>query len=155
MNESQKRHLLMTFHHVDHLLSDAEHILASTNSPSPFQEYTQDSTPAQRTVMHNYVLRVRNAMRRILDELKISPKPPTSGALWTARSHLAFASIAIVEIEPKDMKGYGELSEADKQTLNRITTELHELLGGLDNYLAQGTDTDLPSDAKPPDNPRI
>ena len=145
----------MTFHHVDHLLSNAEHILASTNSPSPFQQYTQDSTPAQRAVAHDYVLRVRNAMRRILDELKIPPKPPAAGALWAARNHLAFAGIAIVEIEPKDMKGYGELSETDKQTLNRITRELHELLGGLDNCLAQGADTDLPPDAKPPDGPRM
>ena len=51
------------------------------------------------------------------------------------------------------MKGYGELSEADKQTLNRATAELNELLGGLDNYLAQGADADLPPSAKPPDNP--
>ena len=51
------------------------------------------------------------------------------------------------------MKGYGELSEADKQTLNRITAELNELLGGLDNCLAQGADADSPPGAKPPGNP--
>ncbi len=137
----------MTFHHVDHLLSETERILASTHSPSPFQEYTQDSTPAQRKVTHDYVLRVRDSMRRILDELKIPPKPLISSALWAARNHLAFAGIAIVEIEPKYMKGYGELSEADKQMLNRITAELNELLGGLDNCLAQGADASSPPDA--------
>ncbi len=141
MNESQQRHLLMTFHHVDHLLSETERILASTHSPSPFQDYTQDSTPAQRKVTHDYVLRVRDTMRRILDELKIPPKSPTSGALWAVRNHLAFAGIAIVEIGPKYMKGYGDLSEADKQTLNRITAELNELLDHLNNALAGGTDT--------------
>jgi hypothetical protein len=154
MNESQQRHLLITFHHVNRLISEAEHILASTRSPSPFQEYTQDSTPAQRKVTHDYVLRVRETMRRILDELIIPPKSPISGALWAARNNLAFASLAIVEIEPRHMKGYGELSEADKQMLNRITAELNELLGGLDNYLAQGAGADSPPDTKPPDNPR-
>ena len=89
---------------------------------------------------HDYIFRIREAMRRILDELKIPPKPPTSGAVWAARNHLAFASLAIVEIEPKNMKGYGELSEADKQMLNRITAELNELLGGLDNCLAKSAD---------------
>jgi hypothetical protein len=141
MNESQQRHLLMTFHHVDHLLSETERILASTHSPSPFQEYTQDSTPAQRKVTHDYVLRVRETMRQILHELNIPQKPPTSGALWAARNHLAFAGIAIVEIEPRHMKGYGELSEADKQMLNRITAELNGLLDHLNNALAGGTDT--------------
>lgn len=153
MNENHQRHLLATFHHVDHLLAEAERILSrSAGSPSPFQEYTQDSTPAQRKVTHDYVLRVREAMRRILDELKIPPRPPVSGALWAARNRLAFAGFAIVEIDLKHMKAYGELSDADKQTLNRITAELNELLGGLDNYLAQGADADSPPDAKLPDN---
>ena len=142
MNESQQRHLLVTFQHVDNLLSETERILASARPSSPFQEYTQDSTPAQRKVTHDYVLRVRETMRRILDELKIPPKSPISGALWAARNHLAFAGIAIVEIEPRYMKGYGELSEADKETLNRITAELNELLDRLNKALAGGTDAD-------------
>lgn len=136
MNESQQRHLLMTFYHVDHLLSETEHIMTSVHSPSPFQEYTQDSTPTQREVTHDYILRVRENMRRILEELKISPKPPISGVLWAARNHLAFASLAIVELGPKHMKAYGDLSETDKQTLNRITEELNKQLGGLNHYLA-------------------
>jgi hypothetical protein len=153
MNESQQRHLLVTFQHVDNLLSETERILASARPSSPFQEFRQDSTPAQRKVTHDYVLRMRETMRRFLDELKIPPKSPISGALWAARNHLAFAGIAIVDIEPRHIKGYGELSEADKQTLNRITTELNELLGCLDNCLAQGADACSPPDPKPPDSP--
>ena len=153
MNESQQRHLLVTFQHVDNLLSETERILASAHPSSPFQEYTQDSTPAQREVTHDYVLRVRETMRRILDELKIPPTSPISGALWAARNHLAFAGIAIVEIEPGHMKGYGELSEADKQMLNRVTAQLNELLGSLDNCLAQGADADSPPETKPPEKP--
>jgi hypothetical protein len=149
MNESQQRHLLVTFHHVDHLLSEAERILASAGTPSPFQEYTEDSTPVQRKMTHEYVLRVREAMRRILDELNMPPNPPASGALWAARNHVTFASLAIVEIGPKHMKAYGEVSETDKQTLNRITSELNELLGGLENYLSRGASADSPTDATP------
>lgn len=141
----------MTFHHVDHLLSETERILASTPSPSSFQNYTQDSTPAQRKVTHDCALRVREVMRRILDELGIQPKSPVSGALWATRNHLAFASLAIVEMEPQNMKAYGELSETDEQSLNRITSELNGLLDGLDNFLAQGVDADLPPKTKPQD----
>ncbi|HTV75701.1 MAG TPA: dynamin family protein, partial [Candidatus Baltobacteraceae bacterium] len=127
----------------DNLLSEADHILASAGSPSPFQEYSQDSTPVQRKVTHDYILRVRETMRRILEDLELPPKPPVSGALWAARNHTAFAGIAVTEIEPEHMLGYGKLSDEDRQTLDRIVAELNSVLNRLNAYLAQGTDADL------------
>jgi GTP-binding protein EngB required for normal cell division len=143
MNENHQRHLLATFQHVDNLLSEADHILASAGSASPFQEYSQDSTPVQRKVTHDYILRVRETMRRILEDLELPPKPPVSGALWAARNHTAFAGIAVTEIEPEHMLGYGKLSDEDRQTLDRVVAELNSVLNRLNTYLAQGTDADL------------
>jgi GTP-binding protein EngB required for normal cell division len=143
MNENHQRHLLSTFQYVDNLLSEAERILISSGSPSPFQEYSPDSTPVQRKVAHDYIVRVRETMRRILEELKIPLKPPISGAIWAARSHLSFASISIAEIEPEPMKGYGKISSEDEQMLNNIVAELNSVLNRLGTYLAQGADADL------------
>ena len=143
MNENHQRHLCSTFQHVDNLLSEAERILISSGSPSPFQEYSHDSTSVQRKVTHDYIIRVREAMRRILEELKFPLKPPISGALWAARSHLSFATIAVAEIEPVRMKGYGKLSGEDEQTLNKIVADLNLILNRLGAYLAQGLDADL------------
>lgn len=53
MNDNHQRHLLVTFRHIDKLLSEAEHVLASAGGASPFAEYTQDSTPVQRKVIHD------------------------------------------------------------------------------------------------------
>jgi len=143
MNENHQRHLLATFQYVDNLLSEADRILVSAGSSSTFQEYSQDSTPVQRKVTHDYILRVRETMRRILDELKIPPKPPVSGALWAARNHTAFADIAVTEIEPEHMLGYGKLSNEDQRMLDRIVAELNSVLNRLNAYLAQGTDVDM------------
>ncbi len=143
MNENHQRHLLSTFQYVDNLLSEAERILISSGSPSPFQEYSQDSTPIQRKVTHDYILRVRETMRRVLEELEIPLKHPISGAIWAARSHVSFASIAIAEIEPEPMKGYGNISSEDEQMLNKIVAELNAVLNRLNSYLAQGADADL------------
>ena len=145
MNENHQRHLLVTFQHVDNLLSEAERILISAGSPSPFQEYSQDSTPVQRKVTHDYIVRVRETMRRMLEELEIPLKRPISGAIWAARSHLSFASIAIADIEPGQMEGYGKISDADRQAMNKIVAELNSILNRLAAYLAQGTDVDLQS----------
>jgi hypothetical protein len=138
MNENHQRHLLSTFQHVNNLLSEAERIMASADSASPFQEYAQDSTPVQRRVVHEYVGHVRETMRRILDELKITPKQQISGAMWAARSQINFAGIAIAETDSKHMRGYGQLSEEDAQTMNRVVAELNAELSRLGDYLAQG-----------------
>jgi len=36
MNDNHQRHLLVTFRHIDSLLSEAEHLLAAAGSASPF-----------------------------------------------------------------------------------------------------------------------
>jgi hypothetical protein len=142
MNKNHQRHLLSTFQYVDNLLSEMERLMASAASASPFQEYSQDATPLQRKVTHDHVVRVREAMRRILDELKIPRKPPISSATWAARSYMSFAGIAIAEIGSKYMRGYGELSEEDARTMDRIVAELNAELARITNYLAEGTTAD-------------
>ena len=143
LNENHQRHLLSTFQYVDNLLSEAERILASAGAASPFQEYSQDTTPIQRKVTHDYIVRVREAMRRILEELKIPLRPPISGALWAARGHLSFAGIAIAEIAPEHMRGYGQFSEDDARTMDSIVAELNAELSRITEYLAQGATADL------------
>jgi len=145
MNESQQRHLLVTFQHVDNLLSEAEHIMASASSALPFHEYWQDTTPIQRKVTHDYVARFRETMRRVLEELNISPREPVSGALWAARGHMGFASIAIAEIEPEHMRGYGEFSDEDARKMDKVVAELNAELDHIRDYLAQGATADLQS----------
>jgi GTP-binding protein EngB required for normal cell division len=143
LNENHQRHLLSTFQYVDNLLSEAEHIMASAGSASPFQEYSQDTTPIQRKVTHDYIVRVREAMRRILDELKIPVRRPISGAHWAAQGHVNFAGIAVTELEPAHMRGYGALSEADARTMTVIVAELNAAIRRLAGFLAQGLDADL------------
>jgi hypothetical protein len=144
MNENHQRHLLVTFQHVDRLLSETERILTSADSSSPFQEYSQDSTPTQRKIAHEHIRLVREAMRRILYDLKIPLNRPTSGALWAAHNHLAFASLAILEIGSKTMEGYGALPDEEKKVFDKISEKLREPLDRLADYFAKGEDVDLP-----------
>lgn len=144
MNDSHQRHLLATFQHVDNLLSEVEQILAG--SPSPFQEYAPDATLFQRRETHDSVLRLRETMRRILADLNIPPNPPVCGALWAARSHLAFARLAFVEMDARRMQAYGNLSPTDKQIFDRISTELQEMIASLEHCLARDGDESSPAD---------
>lgn len=141
MNENHQRHLLVTLRHLDHLLSGAEQALAG--SLSPFAEYTQDSTPVQRQVVHDHIERVRATLLRVLADLELPRPAPVCGALWAARGQITFASIAIAEMEPKRLHGYGALSESDTRKVERAVAELNAALEPLSAFLDQGPGADL------------
>ena len=143
LNENHIRHVVTTFCYMDELLGKAEHIMASAGSRSPFQEHADDTTPIQRKVTHDYVVRLREMMRRDLQELRISRPAPVCGALWAAQNAVTFAGIALAEMESKRMGGYGKLSNEAAQKVDAIVAELRTAVEKLSDYLAQGAGADL------------
>jgi hypothetical protein len=81
-SEFHQRHVRTTFHYIDKLLSETEHTMADAGSPSLFRMHSDDTTPIQRKVTHDYVMGIREAKRRVMEELDIPPSEPDSGALW-------------------------------------------------------------------------
>ena len=143
MNKNHERHLLTSFRHIDNLLSEAEHILANAGSRSPFAEYTQDSTPVQRKVLHDYIERVRQAMNGALVDLRLPRPAPVCGAMWAAGGRLTFSQIAVAEIEPQRMRGYGALNDEDVKAINGVVAELNATLERLIGYWNRSRDADL------------
>lgn len=143
LNENHVRHIVTTFRHIDGLLSKAEHIMASAGSPSPFQEYVDDTTPIQRKVTRDFVARIRGLMRRNLEELRIPRPAPVSGARWAAQNAIVFANIALAEMESKRMTGYGKLSEAAATRIDKLVAELRAEIDRLADYLAQSPGADF------------
>jgi GTP-binding protein EngB required for normal cell division len=143
MNENHARNLVTTFRHMDNLLSEAEHIMATAGGSSPFAEYTQDSTPLQRKVIHDYIERVRQAMGRAMEGLGLPRPAPVCGALWAASGQLTFTQIAVAEMEPQRLRGYGALSDEDIKAINEVVAELNAAIERLLAYLNKGPDADL------------
>ena len=92
-SDYHQRHVWTTFQYIDKLLSEAEHTIADAGSPSPFGTHSDDTTPIQRKVTHDYILRIREAMRRVMEELSIPLPEPHSGAVWAAAINLMYCSI--------------------------------------------------------------
>ncbi|HXP61071.1 MAG TPA: dynamin family protein [Dongiaceae bacterium] len=143
MNENHERGLLATFRHIDNLLAEAEQILATAGSMSPFAEYTQDSTPVQRKVLHDYIERVRQAMACALADLRLSRPAPVCGAIWAAGARFTFAQVEVAEMEPQRLRGYGPLSAEDVKAINEVVAELNATLERLIAYWNQGPDAGL------------
>lgn len=143
LSENHKRHLQSTFRYIDKLLSEAEHAMADATSASPFREHSDDTTPVQRKVTHDYVVRIREAMRRLIEELDLPPVEPRCGAIWAAGISFMFCSIALSDLSAEKMRGYGELSEEGATAVEGIRGEIGALLNKLSAYLGKGAGGDL------------
>ncbi len=95
-------------------------------SPSPFRTHSDDTTPIQRKVTHDYILRIREAMRRVMEELSIPLPEPHSGAVWAAAINLMYCSISLNELTPERLRAYGPLYPDATQKLDGIRAELDE-----------------------------
>jgi GTPase Era involved in 16S rRNA processing len=142
-SEHHQRHVRTTFQYIDKLLSEAEHTMADAGSPSPFRRHSDDTTPIQRKVTHDYIIRIREAMRRVMEELSIPPPEPHSGAVWAAGINMMYCSISLNELTPERMRAYGPLSSEAADKLDRIRAELDGFVAKLRTYLGRGAGGDL------------
>ena len=143
LNENHKRHLQSSFRYIDKLLSEAEHAMTDAGSPSPFREHADDTAPIQRKVTHDYIVRIREAMRRVMEELEVPPVEPRCGATWAAGISFMFCAIALSDLTADKMRAYGELSEEGATAVESIRSEIGALLNKLSAYLAKGGGGDL------------
>ena len=132
-----------TFQYIDKLLSEAEHTVTDAGSPSPFRRHSDDTTPIQRNVTHDYMVRIREAMRRVMEELNVPPSEPHSGAVWAAAINLMYCSISLNEITPERIRAYDPLSPEAADRLDAIRAELDGLVAKLRSYLGKGAGGDL------------
>jgi len=142
-SEHHQRHVRTTFQYIDKLLAEAEHTMADVGSPSPFRRHCDDTTPIQRKVTHDYILRIRGAMRRVMEELNIRPPEPHSGAAWAAAINLLYCSISLNDLTPGRMQAYGPLAPEAADRLDAIRAELDGLIAKLRTYLGKGAGGDL------------
>ncbi|HEY6321784.1 MAG TPA: dynamin family protein [Thermoanaerobaculia bacterium] len=145
LNESQRRHLLATLRYADRVIADAAARLAAGASPGPFQELVPDASPVQAKVTEDSLARFREALVQALALYGIAPSRPTVGAVWSARTALLSAEIALEDLVPRRMRGYGELSAAAAAALDGTVAELKTLVQRMARYLARGPARDLPA----------
>jgi len=143
LNSNHARRLSVTCRHIDKLLAGMETALNAASSRNAFPEYLSDVTPAQRRVIEDYIARIRAQLGRALDGQGIErPEPfiPVSRSLHTA---LTFIAIAAEELQPKYMRGYGEIPPSAAVELNGIAAELLSLVRQLDQYITRGAGENL------------
>jgi GTP-binding protein EngB required for normal cell division len=137
LNEHQQTRLRVTCQYIDKLLGDAEDILHAATSQSPFPRYIADITPAQIRVIEDHIRRLRSQLVRTLAWQQMRPAPPDIPATRAIRSNLNFVDIAIEELKPHYMRGFGAVPDDAVSELNGVVHELRALITGMERYLQE------------------
>ena len=143
LNESQQRRLLANARYADKLLSDVEDILRASESRSPFPKYRPDISLHQARLIRSHFARFRDHLSRVLSAVGIEHDGPQFGSLHSILVTLLFVRIAVQEMAPEHLRGYGLLSPNAEAELRGLCSELQGLIDGLERNLALGAGADL------------
>jgi len=134
----------VTCRYIDKLLADMESALNVSASKLAFPQYAPDITSAQRCVIEDYISCIRAQLVRVLDGQNIERPPADIPVSRSLHSTLTFVNIAVEELKPEYMCGYGEVTPEAAVELNRIAGELKGLVRQLDHYVTRGDGENLP-----------
>ncbi len=149
LNANQRQRLLVSCRHIDRLLSDIEATLDAAASKSVFPSYVEDISPLERATIGEQIAHMREQLLRVLASQSLAPEPPHISAAHSVSVNLTFIDIAIAELAPRYMRGYGPVSEEGAADLNSIVAELEAGVKQLTQYIAQpATGSNQPKDEK-------
>jgi hypothetical protein len=127
--------LLITCKHIDSLLGDIETTLNAAASKSVFPSYVGDVTPLQRKTVEDYIARLRGQLLEVLAGQSLAPENPRISASHSIHVNLTFVEIAIAELAPHYMRGYGPVSDQGSTDLYGIIAELQSTVKELHRYI--------------------
>lgn len=137
LNSNHQRRLSSTCRYIDKLLADMENALNISQSKLAFPQYSTDIGPGQARVVEGYIGRIRGQLVEVLDRQGIERPPADIPVTRSLHSTLTFIDIAVEELRPEHMRGYGEVAAGAAGELNGIAGELQRLVRHLDRYLSQ------------------
>ncbi len=137
LNPNQRQRLLTTCKHIDGLLGDIEEILHAAEAKSVFPNYVNDVAALQRGAIENYVARLRRQLLQELAGQSLAPEEPHILVSHAIHVRLTFIEIALAELAPRYMRGYGPVSEEGATDLNGLVAELQSAVKELDRYILQ------------------
>ena len=137
LNASQRNRLLITCKHIDKLLGDIEATLNAAASKSVFPSYVGDISSIQRKTIEDYVAQIRGQLLQVLAGQSLAPEQPHISVAHSIRVNLTFIDIAIAELAPRHMKGYGPVSEQGATDLNTIVAQLENAVREVTQYVSR------------------
>jgi GTP-binding protein EngB required for normal cell division len=143
LNPLHKQALVSGFLDLHRRMAEMEAYLAQSDSSSPFNQHVNDLSPTERKVVQDYFARMRGTMLARLREHGLPLQTQRTSLRWVLQTGLTFLHIAIAELGPGALRGYGTLDEAARRELVQIQQELDRIVDRVGAYLAEKVGHDL------------
>jgi hypothetical protein len=124
LNENHQRRLLVSCQYVDRLLADIESVLAADSSLSPFPKYIPDLTAEEKQLAADRVARLRAKLVELLKARNVALPAPSISSRHSILTSLGYIDIAVEELKPRYLGGYGAVPQALVPELNRSAEEV-------------------------------
>ena len=133
LGEFHRRRILVTFQHIEKLLHQSLSVLA--RAQSDMQRNLHDISPSKRIQIENQIKLIRGRMHKFLERSRIDLPVSSKPSSWILKTNMTSIEIALDDLYPQKMKGYGEMDSAVSaeltQTLDEIRKHLTLLLQAL------------------------
>jgi len=143
LNESQRRAILFCLLDLHRRLAEMESLLVQGQSPSPLSQYVNDLSLIEIKVVRDYFERLRARILACLQEAAIPPEIRRTGLRWALQVNLSTLLVTLGEMTPKNLAGYGHLSDDGRAITLKVREDLTRLIDRVGASLRQGLGGDM------------
>jgi GTP-binding protein EngB required for normal cell division len=141
-NEPQRSRIVAGVSYIDRLLVDIEEILAAS-SAHVFPKYKNPLSPVQVRTLRDYTKRLRQQITQVLKSLDVPLPEAKFDSTHSVRVALQFIEVAIEDLSPERLAGYGGVPEDFVSCLAGGLQEMKGIVRQMDSYLIQRSQADL------------
>jgi len=139
------KHVLLTgFLDIENRLQEMESLLVQGARPSPLSRCVGDLSPTEIKVVEDYFARIRSTMLTCLKKHDVPIEVRPTSLRWSLQCNMTMLDVAIAELGPERLRGYGELDDAGRREVESIQQEITRLADRVGAYLSERLGHDLP-----------
>jgi hypothetical protein len=140
LTSAQRKSVLATARHLDNLLVEGLRILRESGSEALFPQYVRDAAPSEARRIEDSIRQFRSVLVQALDEFGIDRPTARTSALHAARVNLVYAEVALEDLSPARLRGYGKVTPEAAVALEGLVADLRALLRQMMEVLGEGAD---------------
>ncbi|MGH8152093.1 MAG: hypothetical protein ACREPF_05075 [Rhodanobacteraceae bacterium] len=128
---NHREHLLVAFRHLDAVLAEVEALLRPPAVGTVFNARVGDIDASTCRRAESAIAAVREELRAFMVGHALHAPPPALSARHAANAQLALAMVEAAELDPRHLRGYGELTDSEIEELAALSERLHSRLAAV------------------------
>jgi hypothetical protein len=135
LDDLHKHVLLSGFLDIESRLRQMENLLGNRERRYPLNEYIDDLSPDEARTVIELFARIREKMHDCLKKHHIPVDVRRISLHWALQCGVTMLDVALADMGPERLRGYGGLDEAGKREIRDIQHELQQLIDQTSEFL--------------------